>query len=140
MKNQEMKNTKEAMRADMRNQYECACNRYVAELLRMWELDAYYGYWIGEDVGGLYEYDDCFTISMEDIIYCVEHDVTEVQYMEWLEYCVDAGEFGFTTPSLKSWMMGCPRTPQETFERLRGLKADLAKAVEEEKERVKNEE
>jgi hypothetical protein len=33
--------------------------------------------------------------------------------------------------------MGCPRTPQETFERLRQLKADLDNAVEEEKKRMK---
>jgi hypothetical protein len=32
-------------------------------------------------------------------------------------------------------MMGYPRTSQETFERLRGIKADLHKAIEEEKKR-----
>jgi hypothetical protein len=50
---------------------------------------------------------------------------------------LDALEFKFNTPNLQSWHKGCPRTPPETFERLRALKADLAKAVEEEKTRMK---
>jgi hypothetical protein len=32
-------------------------------------------------------------------------------------------------------MHGCPRTPQEVFEKLRAMKRDLAAAVEEEKKR-----
>jgi hypothetical protein len=79
-----------------------------------------------------------FTINMDDIIYCVEHDVTKEEYIEWQEYICDAAEFGFDTPNLKSWMMGCPRTPEATFKRLRKLKADLNNAINEEQERVKN--
>lgn len=121
----------------LRTAYEKACNDYLAELLRMWELDSHYGYWIGDDVGGVYDYDGVFTINMNDIIYCVENGVTERQYYEWQEYIVDASEFGFDTPNLKSWMHGCPRTPQEIFEKLRAMKRDLAEAVEEEKKRQK---
>jgi len=132
-----MEKTKDAVKRELKKQYECACNGYVAELLRKWELDAYYGYWIGEEVGGIYDYGGSFTITMEDIIYCVENEVTEEEYSEWLEYCTDASEFNMVTPNLKSWRMGCPRTDNETFERLRGLKADLAKAIEEEKERIR---
>ena len=121
----------------LRTAYEKACNDYLGELLKMWELDGYYGYWIGDEVGGVYDYDGCFTINMDDIIYCVENGVTERQYYEWQDYICDASEFGFDTPNLKSWMHGCPRTPQETFEKLRALKRDLAEAVEEEKARQK---
>ena len=131
-----MEKTKDDVKKEIRRQFECACNRYVLELLRMWGLDSYYGYWIGNEVGGVYDYDGCFTISMEDIIYIVEHDVEKEQYWEWQEYCVDAMEFNMDTPNLRSWMMGCPRTPKETFGRLRGLKADIARAVNEEKERL----
>ena len=103
----------------------------------MWELDGHYGYWIGNEDGTLYDYGDgMFTINMDNIIYCVEHDVTELQYQEWQDYICDAAEFGFVTPNLRSWMNGCPRTPQETFEKLRKLKADLNNAVEEEKKRM----
>ena len=132
-----MKKTKDAVKRQLKEQWEKACNGYLCELLRMWELDAYYCYWIGEEVGGVLDYGSgMFTISMDDIIYCVENDVTQQQYMEWQEYICDAAEFGFDTPNLKSWMRGCPRTSAETFERLRALKADLNNAVEEGKQRM----
>ena len=131
-----MKKTKDAIKAKLKEQFEQACNGYLCELINMWELNAYYGYWIGEEVGGVYDYGGMMTINMEDIIYCVEHDVTELQYQEWQDYICDAAEFGFVTPNLRSWMHGCPRTPQETFEKLRKLKADLNNAVEEEKKRM----
>lgn len=131
-----MKKTKPAVKRQLKEQWEKACNGYLAELLRMWELDAYYAYWIGDDVGGVLDYGcGAFTIGMDDIIYCVEHDVTEQQYQEWQEYICEAAEFGFDTPNLKSWMMGCPRTPPEVFEKLRKMKAELNEAIKAEKEK-----
>ena len=131
-----MSKTKDSTKAMLREQWEKACNGYLVELLRMWELDAYYGYWIGEEIGGVYDYGGgMFTIGMNDIIYCVEHDIGREQYMEWQEYCCDAAEFGFDMPNLKSWMMGCPRTSPEVFEKLRKMKAELNEAIKAEKEK-----
>ena len=131
-----MNKTKDSIKAMLREHWEKACNGYLVELLRMWELDAYYGYWIGEEIGGVYDYGDgMFTIGMNDIIYCVEHDIGREQYIEWQEYCCDAAEFGFDTPNLKSWMMGCPRTQPEVFEKLRKMKAELNEAIKAEKEK-----
>ena len=131
-----MKKTKDAVNRKLKEQCEKACNGYLVELLRMWELDAYYGYWIGEEIGGVYDYGDgMFTIGMNDIIYCVEHDIGREQYIEWQEYICDAAEFGFDTPNLKSWMMGCPRTQPEVFEKLRKMKAELNEAIKAEKEK-----
>ena len=131
-----MSKTKDSTKVMLREQWEKACNGYLVELLRMWELDAYYGYWIGEEIGGVYDYGGgMFTIGMNDIIYCVEHDIGREQYIEWQEYCCDAAEFGFDTPNLKSWMMGCPRTPPEVFNKLRKMKAELNEAIKAEKEK-----
>lgn len=131
-----MKKTKDAVKRELKGQWKLACNGYLVELLRMWELDAYYGYWIGEEIGGVYDYGGgMFTIGMDDIIYCVEHDIGREQYIEWQEYCCDASEFGFDMPNLKSWMMGCPRTPTEVFEKLRKMKAELNEAIKAEKEK-----
>ena len=134
-----MEKTKDGIKKMLKEQWKKACNGYLVELLRMWELDAYYGYWIGDEVGGVYDYGDgMISIGMDDIIYCVENDVEYKEYMAWQEYICEAAEFGFDTPNLRSWHRGCPRTPPEVFERLRGIKADLDKAVKEEKERIKN--
>lgn len=133
-----MEKTRPAVKRQLREDWEKACNGYLVELLCMWELDSFYGYWIGDEDGSLYDYGDgMFTINMDDIIYCVENDVTKEQYEEWQEYCVSANEFGFSTPNLRSWMLGCPRTSPEVFDRLRALKADFLQAVEEEKQKMK---
>jgi hypothetical protein len=131
-----MKKTKKIIKEILRDLYKKACNGYLEELLRMWELDAHYGYWSGDEPGTIYHYGETHNLTMEDIIYIVENDIEENEVLAWEDYCLDAYEFKFTTPNLQSWHKGCPRTPPETFERLRALKANLAKDVEEEKERV----
>ena len=131
-----MEKTSDAVKQQLKEQWKQACHGFQVELLRMWELDAYYGYWIGEEIGGVYDYGGgMFTIGMNDIIYCVEHDIGREQYIEWQEYCCDAAEFGFDMPNLKSWIMGCPRTSQEVFKKLREMKKILDDAIKAEKEK-----
>lgn len=132
-----MEKTKKSIKEALKKQYEKACNGYLTELLRMWELDACYGYWSNDEPGTTYHYGDTHNLTMEEIIYIVENDIEENEVLEWEDYCLDAYEFKFNIPNLRAWHMGCPRTPQETFDRLRQLKADLDNAVEEEKQRIK---
>ena len=131
-----MAKTKQAILQQLKKDYEAACNGYLAELLRMWELDAHYGYWVGNEHGTRYCYGETHNLTMEDIMYIVDCDIEEDEVLAWEDYCLDAYEFKLTTPNLRAWHMGCPRTPKETFDCLRQLKADLDKAVEEEKERM----
>ena len=133
-----MKKVKDAIKRQLKEQWEQSCNGFLVELLRMWELDGHYGYWIGDETGSVYDYGDgWFTINMDDIIYCVLNDVTREQYEEWQQYICDASEFGFATPNLRSFVRGCPRTPAETFQHLREIKATLNDAIRDEKQRMK---
>ena len=132
-----MEKTKNSVKRMLKEQYEKGCNGYLVELLRMWELDMHYGYWNSDQPGTIYHYGETHDLSMEDIIYIVENGIDEDEVLAWEDYCLDAYEFKFTTPNLSAWHNGCPRTPQETFDRLRQLKADLEKAVEDEKIRIK---
>ena len=131
-----MEKTKDAIKRQLKEQYSKACNGYLVELLRMWELDAHYGYWSGDETGTMYHYGETHNLTMEDIMYIVDCDIEEDEVLAWEDYCLDAHEFGFSLPNLRSWHMGCPRTEQAVFECLRILKDDLAKAVEEEKARL----
>lgn len=131
-----MTKKKEGIKKVLRCEFAVACNGYLNELLRMWELDAHYGYWNNDQPGTIYNYGETHNLTMEEIIYIVENDIEEDEVLAWEDYCLDAYEFKFETPNLRSWHMGCPRTPPETFERLRALKADLDNAVEEEKKRI----
>ena len=132
-----MEKTKSGVKRMLKEQYEKACNGYLVELLRMWELDGHYGYWNSDQPGTIYHYGEMHNLTMEEIIYIVENDIEENEVLEWEDYLLDAYEFKFETPNLRAWHKGCPRAPQETFYKLRQLKADLDKAVEEEKKRIK---
>ena len=132
-----MEKTKDGIKKMLRENYDKACNGYLCELLRMWELDAHYGYWNSDEPGTIYHYGETHNLTMEDIIYIVENDIEEDEVLAWEDYTLNAYEFGFSMPNLQAWHRGCPRTPLEVFDRLFELKADLAAAVEEEKERLK---
>lgn len=135
-----MEKIKNSVKRMLRKQWEQACNGYLCELLRVWELYApHNGFWIGDEVGGVYDYaDGTLDISIENIIYCVENDVTREQYDEWQQYVCDAAEFHLPTPNLKSWMHGCPRTPPETIKHLQTLKQQLREEVEKARGTVHN--
>jgi hypothetical protein len=115
----------------LKENYEKACNDYVRALLTLWDLDGFYGYWIGEEAGGVYDYGDgIFTIGMQDIVYCVENGVTEKEYEELLEYCCKCAEYNLPKMNLNSWHKGAPR---HDFTKLDALKKDLNDAIDNEK-------
>ena len=115
----------------LKENYEKACNDYVQALLNLWDLDGYYGSWIGEDIGGVYDYGDgIFTIGMQDIVYCVENGVTEKEYEEMLEYCVKCHEYNLPTMNLNAWHKGAPR---HDFTKLDAAKKALEDEIENEK-------
>lgn len=124
-----------AVKRMLRKKWEDACNGYLVELLHNWGLDgASYGYWIADQTGGTYAYGDYLFINMDDIVYCVENDIQEKEYVENQDYNVRAEEFGFNLINLQSWHKGAPRVPDETFKKLEKMKRDLADAINQELE------
>lgn len=115
----------------LKENYENACNDYVRALLNLWGLDGFYGYWIGKEVGGVYDYGcGTFTIGMQDIVYCVENGVAEKEYEEMLEYCFKCYEYNLPAMNLNAWHKGAPR---HDFTKLNALKKDLDEAIENKK-------
>ena len=126
-----MKTINESHKTLLREQYEKAVMNYVNTLLQMWELDGYYGYFIGDEIGGVYDYGDgIFTIGMCDIVYSVENGVTKEEYEEMLEYCVKCHDYNLPAMNLNAWHKGAPRYD---FTKLDALKKDLDGAIENEK-------
>lgn len=123
---------------NLKQNFDDAVDAYVKELLAMWsdydtEDPAFtpnYGYWVGDDKSGVYCYGDDTFINLPDLIFCVGHHVKYDTFRRWHDYCVEAAEWGFDIPNLKSWVAGCPRVPDETFEKLRGRKEQLEDLVE----------
>ena len=113
----------------LRTNYEDACNNYLLALLNMWELNANEGYWIGDAVGEIYDYDGAFTISMQNIIFCVENSVSMEKYTEYVDYYIKCHEYKFNCANLPSYVKGCPTVPQETFDKLDNLKRCIEECI-----------
>lgn len=91
--------------------------------------------WVGGCVGDITCVGDFF-IDMRTIITDIEMDAPEEEFLKWYDYNLVADEFGFTTPNFESWLRGCPRVPQESFDKLQAREKDLNDAIKEEKERL----
>lgn len=131
-----MKTLNQKAKQMLREPYEKSCNDFLLALIVMWHWDNSCGYWVGDDVGGVYAYGDWIFIDMSDIIFCVENDIEEEEYIEWQEYSVFASEYDQTIPNFQSWHKGCPRLSKEQQEKLIALKKNLNDCIEEYKEQV----
>ena len=110
----------------LKENYEKACNDYVRALLTLWGVDYKYGYW----VGGVYDCDGWIFINMQDVVYCVENDVTSEEYEKWQDYCVKCSEYHLPILNLNAWHKGAPR---HDFTKLDAAKKALDEAIENEK-------
>ena len=91
--------------------------------------------WVANCVGDVTCVGDIF-VDMQTIIADIEMDAPEEEFLKWYGYNLVANEFGFTTPNFDHWLRGCPRVPQESFDKLEALKKDLEDAIKEEKRRL----
>lgn len=117
----------------LKENYEKACNEYVKALLAIWDLSLPNGYWIGDEVGGIYDIDGWITIGMQEIIYCVENNVTSKEVEEWQDYYIKCYDYNLPTMNLNAWHKGAPRYD---FTRLDSLKDALNKTIEEYKKKT----
>jgi len=113
----------------LRANYEDSCNNYLLTLLNLWDVSTKDGYWIGDEVGGIYAHGETIFIKMDEIIFCVENNVSMETYMEYSEYCLKCKEYNFNIPNLPSYFKGCPTVPQETFDKLDAMKEELNKCI-----------
>ena len=83
-------------------QYKDSCNE-LAELVNMQLLDGCRKwYWIGDEVGGACDFEDCDVLNPEDMVRIIENGLTYDEYAEWRDANLDDGRY----INLKSWLMG----------------------------------
>lgn len=132
-----MEKMKPGVLRKLEEDYRTACNGWVLELSRLWGLDGLHGYWVGEEPGGVFDFDGAMTIGMEDIRYAVCHGVSHEQAVDWQEYVCWAGENGFDQPSLRDYCEArVPLVPREAQQRINNLRQDLMRLCAEERERM----
>lgn len=75
------------------------CNQQLFEGCREW-------YWIGEEVGGLCDFNDTDFLTPEEMVLIIEKNVPYEQYAEWRDALLkNSTEKGYI--NLKSWLKGC---------------------------------
>ena len=120
----------EAHKELLKKNYEDACNEYVKALLTLWDVDYKCGYWIGGDVGGVYDCDGWIFLNMQDVVYCVENGVTSEEYEQWQDYGVKCAAYHLPIMNLNAWHKGAPRYD---FTQLDAAKKALEDEIENEK-------
>lgn len=118
-----MKRANEIVKRNLQGKYDSSCNSYRKALENMWGLSPKSGDWVGP-TGSLYA-NGRILLRMEDMIYCVNHDIEQAEAEEWVEYNLSASEWGFDRISLPSWHDGAERQPKELFDRLRKLEKEF---------------
>ena len=59
-------------------------------------------YWIGDEVGGACDFEDCDVLNPEDMMRIIENGLTYDEYAEWRDANIDNNRY----INLKSWLMG----------------------------------
>ena len=86
-------------------QYKDSCNE-LAELVNMQLFDGCRKwYWIGDEVGGACDFEDCDVLNPEDMVRIIENGLTYDEYAEWRDANLDNKHY----INLKSWLMGARR-------------------------------
>ena len=117
---------------ELKKDFERVADGYIKMLCALWKLDEDYGYWIGDEIGGLYDFADGYvTINYDDIRYCINNNVKLEEYVDWQNYIVFCHDYNQNAPNFKSYHRGCPRISKEYRERLYKLKQEFEKACKE---------
>lgn len=96
-----MKKVKKSQ-SDTVEQYKKSCNE-LAELVNQQLFDGCRKwYWIGDDVGGVCDFECVDILNSEDMLRIIENGLTYDEYAEWRNANLDNKRY----INLKSWLMG----------------------------------
>ena len=130
---------------NIKKAYENACQDYLTQLLTDWGFydddmkETCMGWWVGDEIGGLFCLEDDIFINMDDIRYCVDNDISFEIYQDFQDYNVKCAEFGFNHMNLNAFVLGAPRVSDEEFKHFQQLKDELNYYIKEAKSKLDNE-
>ena len=92
-------------------QYKDSCNK-LAEIVNQQLFDGCRNwYWIGDEVGGVCDFDCIDVLNPEDMVRIIENSMTYDEYAEWRDANLDNGRY----INLKSWLMGARHYMLDTW-------------------------
>lgn len=116
---------------ELEEKYKKICDEYIEAFLDKHDLsinDYEYGeWWIGNEVGGLVDLDDC-TFNFDDIRYDVDHDIPGDQIFKWYWNSVERYELGLKYMNYPAFCKGAPDP----------IPADKMKSIRESKQKIES--
>lgn len=71
----------------IKKMYESCCQEYVRRLCELWEIYLKEAWWVADRIGTeLCIADAPWCLSMEQVIYIVEHKISHNDFMEWWDF------------------------------------------------------
>ena len=132
----------EKKRKTLKSMYATACNNYLEAFAEKHGFDIADCDWTANEPGGIASIGDYF-VDMATIITDIDRDAPVDEWIRWYDYSMDCADLGLPDCNFRSWLMGCPRHNEESYERLRTLRNNvqdaetlLHQAIEEEKNRL----
>ena len=100
--------------------YEDAINEIIKAFKEKQGLDTYEGYWIGNQIGEVYDFGDTMTSDFRDILTDLKEDAPKDEIFKWRDYMMRiwsinnmAGGVLLKENNYRSWLKGCPRLTEE---------------------------
>ena len=104
---------------DAIKKYENAVNAIITAFKEKQGLDTYEGYWIGNQIGEVYDFGD-MTFDFRDILIDLKEDAPKGEIFKWRDYMMRiwsinhmAGGVLLKENNYRSWLKGCPRLTEE---------------------------
>lgn len=115
--------------------YENAVNAIVDEFKKKQEIKSSEGYWIGKEIGGVYDFGDTMTFDFRDILTDIKTNAEKDEIFKWQEYNLRiwslnnmVGGMFLQEINYSNWLKGCPRLSSDELDK---VEAKYKKLVEE---------
>lgn len=119
----------------LKEAYNSVVQNYVLAFCDKHELDINDGYWIGDEIGGIYEIADYF-FGFKDIKFDIDERVDERFIWDWYDYSLKVAEIsdGAVTCAYEDWLKGKRPFTKNDIEKIELAKQHVeeAKAILEE--------
>lgn len=114
----------------LKDKYIQICNEYLRLFCE--KHDYQNDGWMGDEHGGTAMCSDLY-ISFDTIKTDIDMNADKNEFVEYYDYTIQAREFGLNIPNFRSWLKGCPRTSEESFQKMREIRQQLDELIEKEK-------
>lgn len=100
--------------------YENAVNAIIDEFKKKQEINSTEGYWIGNQIGEVYDFGDTMTFDFHDILNDLKENAQKGEIFKWRDYTLRiwqinnmAGGVLLQEMNYRSWLKGCPRLTED---------------------------